>query len=117
MSIDFRGRPKASEVFIARIRRHFPPAFFSLGFLSASLEVSSDFPGPFLIFSGQTGGNLSFFLFFFFFGGNLSIKVFSLLDCGPSLGQSCKIVKNHPWASHLSKFRFLSPVCILWFPI
>ena len=57
------------------------------------------------------------FLSFFFFGGNLSIKVFSLLDCGPSLGQSCKIVKNHPWASHLSKFRFLSPVCILWFPI
>ena len=67
MSIDFRGRPKASEVFIARIRRHFPPAFFSLGFLSASLEVGSDFPGPFLSFSGQTGGNLlSFFSFFFF---------------------------------------------------
>ena len=47
MSIDFRGHPKASEVFIARIRGHFPPAFFSLGFPSARPPTSVFWPGEF----------------------------------------------------------------------
>ena len=108
MSIDLRGHPKASEVFIARIRGHFPPAFFSLEFPSASLEVGCDFP----VLLVSLVKEVVIFLSEFLASWTVEGALWSIFRAKLQI-----MKKMPPCASHFSKFRFPSPVCFLWFPI